>query len=78
MTDPSPQDTIRAQVEPFDHKALQESMAGEWTSSRGAFRDPRQFSQPVVRGNMKMKTERLEYQARRERAMTSNQTLHPV
>lgn len=49
-------------MEPFDTAALKESMAGSWTSSRGAFRDPRQFAMPVVRGHMKMKTERLEYQ----------------
>jgi|AntAceMinimDraft_1070359.scaffolds.fasta_scaffold20303_1 hypothetical protein len=37
-------------------------MSGAWTSSRGAFRDPRQFAMPVERANMKMKTERGEYQ----------------
>lgn len=37
-------------------------MPGAWTSSRGAFRDPRAYAMPVDRANMKMKTERLEYQ----------------
>ena len=59
---PAPQDTIKAQVEPFDTKALQESMMGSLTSSRAAYMDPRQFARPVERGNMKLKTERAAYQ----------------
>ena len=62
MVYPSSQDTIKAQVEPFDTDALKDSMAGSLTTSRGAYMDPRQFARPVERRNMKQKTERLEYQ----------------
>mmetsp|Transcript_1224 Transcript_1224/g.2835 ORF Transcript_1224/g.2835 Transcript_1224/m.2835 type:complete len:178 (+) Transcript_1224:252-785(+) len=60
---PTYMDTVRSMVAPIDISGeLAEVRGSGWSTSRGTFRDPRLFKQPLERSHMKMKSERGDYQ----------------